>query len=161
LKTARTLRTVAALTLSLALLRPAAASAGDVALVVHPSNPATDVSWSEVVAMFRQDQQHWKGGRKIYLILLETGSPAREIVRQRVYRMTELELKKFWLGKLYRGEIAAFPRVAVAAAAKRIVTQAPNALAFIDAAAADQTVKVLRIDGLRPGQPGYRLAAVP
>lgn len=111
--------------------------------------------------MFRKDQQHWKGGGRIYLVFLEAGSPEREVMLRRVYRMTDLELKQFWLGKLYRGEIAAVPRVAAPAAARRIVAQAPNALAFMDAAAVDNTVKVLRIDGLRPGQPGYRLAAVP
>jgi hypothetical protein len=112
--------------------------------------------------MLREEQQHWKGGRRIYLILLEAGSPERELMLRRVYRMTDVQLKQFWLAKLYRGEIAAFPRVvASSAAAKRLVAQAPNALAFIDAAAVDDTVKVLRVEGRRPGEPGYRLAAGP
>jgi phosphate transport system substrate-binding protein len=156
------MRIVAALTLAAAALSPAPVWPGEVALVVHPSNPARDFKWSEVLAIFREEQQHWKGGRKIYLILLEAGSPERKIVLRRVYRMTDVELKQFWLGKLYRGEIAAFPRVvASSAAAKRIVARAPNALAFIDAAAVDGTVKAVRIEGRRPGEPGYHLSAVP
>jgi phosphate transport system substrate-binding protein len=146
----------------LVLLAPAAAAGGDVALIVHPQNPVTDVSWREVVAMFREEQQHWKPGERIYLIMQETGTPERALVLRRVYRMSEVELKRFWLGKLFRGEIVAFPHVVASnAAAKRIVAQAPNALAFIDAAAADSTVKVLRIDGHRPGETGYALAAAP
>lgn len=152
----------AALTLSAVLITPNLAGAGDVALVVHPTNPSSDVTWAEVLAIFRGDQQHWKGGRKIYLILLEAGSTEREVMLKRVYRMTDGELKQFWLGKLYRGEIAAFPRVAASGgAARRIVAQAPNALAFIDSSAADDTVKVLRIGGRLPGDPGYRLPATP
>jgi hypothetical protein len=81
---------------------------------------------------------------------------------KRLYRMTDVELKQFWLGKLYRGEIAAFPRVVASrGAARRIVAQAPNALAFIDSSAADETVMVLRIGGRLPGEPGYRLSAMP
>jgi hypothetical protein len=149
------------LAIAAAFLVPALASA-DVALVVHPDNPVSDLKWTEVVDMLREDQQHWKGGRRIYLILLEAGSPERALMLRRVYRMTDVELKQFWLAKLYRGEIAAFPRVvASSAAAKRLVAQAPNALAFIDAAAVDDTVKVLRIDGRRPGDPEYRLATAP
>lgn len=152
----------AALTLSAAILGPAAAGARDVALIVHPRNPVSDVSWAEVAAMLKGEQQHWKGGRKIYLILLEAGTAERAIVLDRVYRMTDLQLKQYWLAKLYRGDISAFPRAAASSGtARRIVAQAPNALAFVDAAAADATVKVLRIDGLAPGDPGYRLAAVP
>jgi hypothetical protein len=136
------------------------ASATDVALVVHPQNEVSDVSWREVVAIFKEEQQHWKAGEKIYLIMQEAGTPERVLVLRRIYHMSEVELKRFWLEKLFRGEITAFPHVvASSTAAKRIVAKAPNALAFIDAGAVDATVKVLRIDGRRPGEPGYALAA--
>ncbi|HEY7510760.1 MAG TPA: hypothetical protein VIG50_10935 [Vicinamibacteria bacterium] len=156
------MRMIRASMLAAAMLSPAVAWPVDVALVVHPSNQTRDLRWEDVLAMFRAERQHWKGGRKIYLILPEAGTPEREIVLRRVYRMTDVQLKQFWLGKLYRGEIAAYPRVvASSAAARRLVSHASNALAFIDAAAIDATVKVVRIDGRRPGDPGYRLDAGP
>jgi len=145
--------------LAVTLLFPAVGRAGDVALIVNPKNPVADLTWAEVVAIFKAEQQHWKAGERIYLILQESGTPERALLLKRVYLMTDVEMKQFWLAKLFRGEIAAFPRVvASSAAAKRIVAQAPNALAFIDAAAVDSTVKALRIDGLKAGEPGYALA---
>ena len=145
--------------LAVTLLSPAVVRAGDVALIVNPKNPVADLTWAEVVAIFKAEQQHWKAGERIYLILQESGTPERALLLKRVYLMSDVELKHFWLAKLFRGEIAAFPRVvASSAAAKRIVAQAPNALAFIDAAAVDSTVKALRIDGLKAGEPGYALA---
>ena len=148
--------------LAVTLLFPAVGRAGDVALIVNPKNPVADLTWAEVVAIFKAEQQHWKAGERIYLILQESGTPERALLLKRVYLMSDVELKHFWLAKLFRGEIAAFPRVvASSAAAKRIVAQAPNALAFIDAAAVDSTVKALRIDGRRPGEPGYLLASPP
>jgi len=148
--------------LAVTLLFPAVGRAGDVALIVNPKNPVADLTWAEVVAIFKAEQQHWKAGERIYLILQESGTPERALLLRRVYQMSDAELKQFWLAKLFRGEIATFPRVvASSSAAKRIVAQAPNALAFIDAAAVDSTVKALRIDGRRPGEPGYLLASPP
>jgi len=138
---------------------PSQARGGDVALIVHPANPLSDLSWASVIKIFRVEQQHWNSGGRIYLILQQFGTPEKEIVLRRVYRMKDAELKQFWLGKLFRGEIASFPRVAHSSAdARRIVAQAPHALSFIDASTADRTVKVLRVDGRRPGEPGYVLA---
>lgn len=146
--------------LALLGLFPTLARGADVALIVHPANPLSELSSASVVKIFRFEQQHWKGGGRIYLILQESGTPEKEIVLRRVYRMKDAELKQFWLGKLFRGEIASFPSVAhSSAAARRIVSHAPNALSFIDASAVDRTVKVLRVDGKLPGDPGYLLAA--
>jgi hypothetical protein len=153
------LRIAGALLLLLGL-GPTSLAADDVAVVVHPANRQGDVSRFDLVKMFRLEQQHWGSGGKIYLILLESGSPEKEVVLKRIYRMTDVELKQYWLGKLYRGEIASFPRIASSAAAvKRIVSHAPNALGFIAAGDVDASVKVLRVDGKKPGDPGYLLAA--
>lgn len=134
-------------------------AAADVAIVVHPDNPESNLQSDELVRILRQEQQRWKAGGRIYLIVQGSGSPARDVVLRRVFRMNDLELKQFWLSKLYRGEIAAFPRVAPTdAAVKRLVGLAPQALGFLDGSAVDGTVKVLRIDGRLPGQAGYLLA---
>lgn len=134
-------------------------AAADVAIVVHPDNPQSNLRSEDLGRILRQEQQRWKSGGRIYLVFQGSGSPAREVVLRRVLRMDDLELKQFWLGKLYRGEIPSFPRVAPSdAAVRRLVGLAPQALGFLDASAVDGTVKVLRIDGKLPGQAGYFLA---
>ena len=141
------------------LLGPLTAAASDVAVVVHPANPQSDVSNVELTRIFRLDQQHWQAGGRVYLVLREAGAPQKDVVLRRLYRMDNLELKQFWLGKLYRGEIASFPRVVSSdALVKQIVSRAPNAIGFIDAADLDDTVKALRIAGLLPGESGYLLS---
>jgi len=151
------IRTGTALALACLLAGPATA---DVAFVVHPDNPETDVSSEELVRMLRQERQRWKEGGKIYLVFQASGSPVREVVLRRVFRMDDLELKQFWLRKLYSGEIASFPHVVSSdAAVKRIVHLAPRALGFVDGSTVDSAVKVLRVDGKLPGQPGYFLSS--
>jgi len=130
--------------------------AGEVAVIVHPTNPETDVSFAELVQILKMERQHWAAGGRIYVVLQESGTSEKELVLKKLYRMKDSELKQHYLGKLYRGEIASFPRIAHSnAAARRLVSQAPNAISFIDSASVDATVKVLRIDGKKPGEPGY------
>jgi ABC-type phosphate transport system substrate-binding protein len=148
------------LLLVLGLLGPPGAVAADVAVVINPANPERDLSETELARIFRLERQHWKAGGRVYLVLRESGAPQKDLVLRHLYRMNDLELKQFWLGKLYRGEIASVPRVVSSdAMVKRIVAQAPNAIGFIDAGALDGTVKVLRIAGRRPGESGYLLSA--
>ena len=134
------------------------ATAGDVAIVVSNDNATDELSFKELVKVFRQERQYWQGGARIYLIMREAGTQEKQMVLERIYKMEDQDLKKFWLGKLYRGEIASFPQTLSSnEAIKRFVRQAPNAIGFIDAASVDDRVKVLRIDGKLPGEGGYAL----
>jgi ABC-type phosphate transport system substrate-binding protein len=145
---------------TLLLLAVPTAHGADLAIVVNPQNAVDNLSAAELQRMAHLEVQRWRGGGRIYLILLESGTPEKRVLLRRLYRMSDSELKQFWLGKLYRGEIASYPRVvASSAAVKRIVAQAPNALGFIAAEEADDSVKVLRVDGRRPGEPGYFLSS--
>jgi phosphate transport system substrate-binding protein len=133
--------------------------AGDVAVIVHPANPVNDLTTAELRRILRQERQHWRAGSRIHLVLPESGSPEKDILLRRAYRLSDLGAKQLWLGKLYRAEITAFPRVAPSnGAARRIVASASGAIAFIDAAAVDASVKMLRVDGKKPGEPGYLLS---
>ncbi len=144
---------VAALTGSLG------ANPGDLAVIVSKENTTEEMAFHDLVKIFKQERQYWEGGAKIYLIMRESGAPEKEILLQKVYRMADDNLKKFWLGKLYRGEITALPKTLGSnEAVKRFVAQAPNAIGVVDAAAVDGSVKVLRIDGRMPGEPGYGLS---
>jgi ABC-type phosphate transport system substrate-binding protein len=148
--------------LALVGLNVEAATAPEVAVIVHPSNPQSDVSSADLVQILKMERQHWAAGGRIYVVLQESGTREKELVLKKLYRMTDAELKQDYLGKLYRGEIASFPRIAHSnAAARKLVSQAPNAISFIDAASADATVKVLRIQGKKPGEPGYVLGSRP
>ena len=140
-------------------LRPLAAHAEDVAIVVNKANPTDQLSLSELVKIFKQEKQHWDYGEKIYLVMREGGAVEKVIVLQKIYRMGDKDLKKFWLGKLFRGEIAELPNTLSSnEAVKRFIGAAPNAVGVIDATAMDDSVKALRIDGKLPGEASYFLS---
>jgi len=139
----------------------ASPAAGDVAIVVHPDNPVSRLSATELGDILRLDRRYWSANRPIYLVLQQSGRPEKRVVLERVYRMKDsAELKRFWLAKLYRGEIATFPRVATSnAAVLRLVASSSGAVGFVDADTVDNSVRVVSIDGKLPGEPGYLLAA--
>lgn len=138
------------------------AAAGDVAIVVSKDNATDELSFKELVKVFRQERQYWHGGERIYLIMHETGAQEKQVILERIYKMDEQDLKKFWLGKLYRGEIASFPKTFSSnQAIERFVSQVPSAIGFIDATFLGEDVKVLRIDGKLPGEAGYALSSSP
>lgn len=137
----------------------AAVPAAELAIVVNPQNPVAELSARELREMLLMERQHWRGGLRIYLLLPESGTPEKDLLLLRGLRMNEDQLRRHYLAKLYGGEIPAFPGTAAsAAAARRVVAHAPNALAVVDSSAVDTTLKVVRIDGRRPGESGYLLA---
>jgi hypothetical protein len=132
----------------------------ELAVIVHPQKGVSEVSAAELREMILMERQHWKGGGRIYLILPQSGSPEKDVLLQRVLKMTEEQLWRHYLGKLYGGEIAAFPTVARSGAESlRTVSLAPNAIAVVDARGLNHSVKVLRVQGRRPGEAGYLLAS--
>lgn len=146
--------------LALSGVLPASDSAArELALIVHPHNPISNLTAIDLREILLMERQHWGGGGRIYLLLPETGSPEKEVLLRRGLKMTEDQLRRHYLGKLYSGEIPAFPRVSASGAeARRIVSRASTALAVVALAETDATVKVLRIAGRRPGDPDYLLA---
>jgi hypothetical protein len=132
----------------------------ELAVVVHPQKGVSEVSAAELREMVLMERQHWKGGGRIYLVLPPTGTPEKDVLLKNLLRMTEEQLRSHYLGKLYGGEIAAFPTVAHSGTeALRTVSRAPDAIAVVAAGDLDSSVKVLRVQGHRPGDTGYLLAS--
>src|SRR5436305_1544876 len=120
----------------------ATVSAAQLAVIVNKQNSTTQLSSSELTLILKQDKQYWEGGKKVFLVLQETGSVEKNILLKRVYKMSDEDLKKFWLGKLFRGEISVFPKtVGSGEAVKRFVSQVPNAIGFVEVSALDSSVK--------------------
>jgi hypothetical protein len=113
----------------------------------------------ELERIFRLDQQHWRSGEKVELVLQVSASDKETVVHDRIYHMGTEELRKFWLGKVFRGELTAAPRTFSSdASVKTFVATHAQAIGYIDAVLLDDSVKVLSIDGKRPGEAGYALA---
>ena len=137
---------------------PPATERQAIAIIVHPENPLADVKLAELRGLLRLDRQFWPDRTRVALYLPASESSEKEVLNARVYKMTEKELRKYWTGKVFAGDIPSIPPVVrTPAAAVRIVSRSPGAISAIPAKELSDGVKVLTIDGLAPDHPEYPL----
>ena len=136
-----------------------APAASPVAIVVHPHTPVDDISFVELRRIFLGEQQFWNGGKtRVTLLVRPPRSSERAVILDRVYRMNEGQFRQYWIAKLFRAEVSSGPKIVYTnETALELVSAIPGAISFLDASVPTRAVKVLRIDGIAPGQPGYRL----
>jgi hypothetical protein len=75
-----------------------------------------------------------------------------------VLKVSESDYKKYWVAKVFRGEVTNEPPVAPSPGVTLdYVATVKGAISFIEANQTQPRVKVLRIDGKLPGENGYPL----
>jgi hypothetical protein len=148
------------LLIGLALLAPAAAdsSNGDVAVVVNSSVPVGEISFTELRRVFLGERQFWSSSLRISLLLHAPVARERDVLLKTVYEMSEAQLRQHWIGKVFRAEVPSAPQMFFS---DEEITQAlaaiPGSIAAVDAMRLPRGLKVLKVDGRLPGEPGYRL----
>lgn len=153
---------VLAVTLLCAVLHGAVARGQSVdavtAVIVNEQNPVTNLSLTEVQALFRDERHHWAPGRPATVVLPAQGNEERTIALRGLYEMSELAYARYWTARIYRAQSASAPlQVDSPAMVARVVATLPGGLGVARLPAVPKGVKVLRIDGVLPGEPGYPL----
>jgi len=133
----------------------------DIALVVHKSNPMSDISSAELRRIFLGDETRWSTNDRITILLLPPGTEEREMFLHSVLKMSDDDFVRHWISLVFQGEASAGPKTASSAASMtKLVAGLPAAVGVLGAAdvpSGDSGLKVLRIDGKAPGEDGYRL----
>jgi ABC-type phosphate transport system substrate-binding protein len=137
----------------------AAQGANEIAIIVNKSNPVEDLSVEELREYFLTERGHWpNGGGKVRVVMLDPGLPARDAALRLIYNMSEKAYASYFLGKKFRGELLEEPRQQSSAAdVIKFVSFVPGAIGYVRPEEVDASVKVIRVGGLAPGDPGYKL----
>lgn len=131
---------------------------GGVAIVVHPQTQVDDLTFEELKRIFRGDRQFWEDGRRVTLLVRAPVAEERQLILDRIYEMDENQFREYWIGKMFRAEVAAGPKLVYSAdMARDLVTVIPGAITFVPVSEVSSESKVVRINGLLPGDPGYPL----
>jgi hypothetical protein len=150
------IRLIACLYLGVLALAIAAPATNDVAVVVNPEVPVDSLSFMELRHLLLAERVFWSS--KLRVTILIPAGRERLVVLKTVYQMTEAQFRQFWISKLFRAEAVAGPKIVdTDEMAIELVTAIPGALATVDAAHVPSHLKVLKINGLRPGERGYPL----
>ena len=106
----------------------------DVAVVVHPDTPVSNLSLAEVRKVFLGDRQYWTTNTPVVLLIRAPVARERNVVLKIIYQMSESQFKQYWIAKIFRAESATAPKVVYSNdMANELVTAIPGAIAFIDA----------------------------
>ena len=135
---------------------PATTQGEDIAVVVHPSVPVDNLTTAELRRILLGDREFWPSGDRVTLLIRAPIARERDVVVKSLCEMTEAQFRQHWIGKVFRAESPSGPKIVYSTEmALEQVSRTPGALSFVPAAVAGRGVKVLRIDGKAPGQPGY------
>jgi ABC-type phosphate transport system substrate-binding protein len=137
---------------------PSATSDQDLAIIVNQSNPVDNLSLQDLRIVFLGERSHWPNGRRITLVMMEPGLPERRAVLREIYRMNETDFRRHFLQGLFTGEVFVSPKtLASPVGVRKFVFNVPGAIGYVRASDADDTVKVIRIDGHLPDDKDYAL----
>jgi len=130
----------------------------DIAIVVRPDVPVDDLTLAELRRLLLGDRQFWTSNLRVTLLVRAPGAREREVVLKTIYQMSEAQFRQYWIAKVFRNEVAGGPKVVYSnEMAAELTAAIPGAVAFVEADQAPKGLKVLKVNGKLPGQPGYPL----
>lgn len=134
------------------------AEPGSLAIVVHRDTQVDDLSMEDLRSIFLADQQFWPDRTRIILLVRAPQSDERDFVLNKIYEMSEPQFRQYWIAKMFRAEVPRGPKIVFSTdMALDLVVAIPGSISFIRASEVTDDVKVLRIDGTLPDEPGYPL----
>jgi len=130
----------------------------DIAVIVHPDTPVSDLSLSEVRKVLLGERQYWNSKLPVVLLIRAPVARERDVVLRVIYQMSEAQFKQYWVAKIFRAEIVSPPKSVYSNDLQYdLVSAMPGAIAFVDARNVRPGLKVLRVDGHLPGERDYPL----
>jgi len=130
----------------------------DVAIVVSPSNPVSNLTLAELRKIYMGERRYWTTSSPVIVLMRSQGAREREVILRVVYQMTEEQYTHYWVARVMRAE-ASDPPASVFSygMVQEGIKGNPGAIGYISVNDVRPGVKVVRIGGLMPGEPGYAL----
>ncbi len=147
--------------LSLALLlvvMTATVHARDFALVSNESSGVKSVTAAELMSIAKGTLTHWPDGKPVTLVLRVPASPAMKPIVQKLYDMPTSQVNSLiFEANRARPDTPAFVLVNSDEAVVKRVESTPGAVGLVDVYSITGGIRVVRVAGKLPLQPGYLL----
>lgn len=128
------------------------------AVVVNKANSPETVDLGDLRRMILGEKSKWSNGEAVVAVQTPPNSPEREMMIKTVTKMSDPALKRYYMLAIFNGKEIAQPRAVDSAAdLVKFVATNPGAVGCVFASEVDGSVKVLKVDGIAPGDPGYKL----
>lgn len=97
------------------------------------------------------------GGKRLIPLNLSPKADERQTFDQKVLGMKPNEVPTFWVNRRIRGEGHPPKTIPSAETLLRLVAKLPGAIGYVPLALVGEGVRIVRIDGKAPSDPGYEL----
>jgi len=129
----------------------------DIAVVVNPGNPVTNLTLPELRKLMAGEKRSWENGQAVRIFVRAPGTRERATLLK-LLGMSESEYKQYWIAQVFRGEAQTEPVTLPSnGMQKEAILAIPGALVLMDSKDVKARAKVVEINGHLPGQPGYPL----
>lgn len=124
-----------------------------VVVIVHKDNPTDNLSNNALARIYKGRLKRWGNGKKIVIL----NRPIKSEIRFQFYK----KILKAVPTKRFRPPKSPIPfkvrQIKSDLATIKIVARIPNAIGYVYLSEVDDSVKILRIDGLDPADDHYQL----
>jgi ABC-type phosphate transport system substrate-binding protein len=132
--------------------------AADVAIIVNKGNSVDAMTAKQLKQIFAGEKARWADGQKIQTLATGAATPEHKVAIRFLFGMSEPDYQKYCLHATFVGTPQLVPRDSgTSQAVLNFVALIPGAIGFIRADLAGSSVKVVKIDGMSPGDAGYPL----
>jgi hypothetical protein len=126
-------------------------------VIVSDKVQVDDVSAALLHRVFTGEPTEADGAGRFVPLNLPPGSPARVAFDQAILDLSPDEMSQYWVNQRIRGKGPAPRSIPDPRLAVQLVLKLPGAIAYVPASLVTAGVKVLSVDGKKPGEPGYPL----
>jgi ABC-type phosphate transport system substrate-binding protein len=134
------------------------ACAKDIAVVANKSGTVTALTMADLVKICKAQTNRWSDGTPVTLIVRDPASPEMTMVEEKIYGMTPNEIRDL-IATANHGRTNR-PAILVADSDQEVIRRvqsAPGAVGLVDVYSITGAVKVVKIGGKLPLEPGYPL----
>jgi len=132
-----------------------AANAEPLAVVIGKNASLDAVSLPELKRLFMGDSLVGPKGQKLIALNRDPKSDERIGFDRSVLGMSPDAVARYWIDRKIRGKSSAPKAIEPAAVLQRVVAKLDGAVAYVRARDVSADVKIVRVDGKRPGDAGY------
>jgi hypothetical protein len=138
-------RSLIALLLLAALVRPAPAASGDVDLdvIAHPSVPIEAIDRAALAAIFSMTRRSWGGGLSAVPFNYPPENGLRRAFDAAVLGLAPEEVGRFWIDQRIRGFGYPPRQVAEPGIMLRVVASLKGSIGYVPAGTADKSVRIV------------------
>jgi ABC-type phosphate transport system substrate-binding protein len=121
-------------------------------VITDPANPVSDLTTAELVKIFNAHTQTWPDGKPIKIVVHDPSSAEMHLIVRKLMALTPEQAEAF---------LQSHARIMVNADSDdgvlKLVSGTRGAIGIVDLFSITKDVKVLKIDGKLPVEPGYVL----